>query len=162
MQRKGRTGHAQFRVIVQDSRFHPTSGRVVAYVGNYDPHTKAAKLDGEKISKYLASGAQPSERVAKLLSKEGIKLPGWFTPAAAKKGIVRNAAKRRSTRPPEEKVVQPAEETAPAESAEAVPEAPAAEEPSVEPGAPIEEEAEPTPQAEAEAEKIAEAEQLKD
>ncbi|MDO8591678.1 MAG: 30S ribosomal protein S16 [bacterium] len=99
MQRTGRTGHAQFRVVVQDSRFHPTSGRVVAYVGNYDPHTKAAKLDGEKISKYLANGAQPSERVAKLLSKEGIKLPDWFVPAAAKKGTVRNADKRRSTRP---------------------------------------------------------------
>jgi small subunit ribosomal protein S16 len=121
MQRKGRTGHAQFRVVVQDSRFHPTSGRVVAYVGNYDPHTKVAKLDGEKISKYLASGAQPSERVAKLLSKEGIKLPDWFTPAAAKTGTVRNADKRRSTRPPEEKVVPPAE-----------PDEPVAEEPAAE------------------------------
>ncbi len=99
MQRKGRTGHAQFRVIVQDSRFHPTSGRVVAYVGSYNPHTKDATLDGEKISTYLANGAQPSDRVAKLLSKEGIKLPDWFTPAAPKKGTVRNADKRRSTRP---------------------------------------------------------------
>lgn len=99
MQRKGRTGHAQFRVIVQDSRFHPTSGRVVAYVGNYDPHTKVATLDGEKISQYLSNGAQPSDRVAKLLTKEGIKLPDWFQASVPKSKAVRNADKRRSTRP---------------------------------------------------------------
>lgn len=160
MQRTGRTGHAQFRVVVQDSRFHPTSGRVVAYVGNYDPHTKAAKLDGEKVSKYLANGAQPSDRVAKLLSKEGIKLPDWFTPAAPKTGTVRNADKRRSTRPagaPEpvakaeeiaETGAEGAKETetteAPVESAETAPTADLSaetsakvEEPTVEPEGPI-------------------------
>lgn len=140
MQRKGRSGHAQFRVVVQDSRFHPTSGRVVAYIGNYDPHTKVAKLDGE-IGKYLASGAQPSERVAKLLSKEGIKLPDWFKSAAPKSGTVRNADKRRSTRPEQPKetalkaeasteateVAEPAEEAAQAENIETA-KTPAAEE----------------------------------
>lgn len=99
MQRRGRSGHAQFRVVVQDSRFSPSSGRVVAYVGNYDPHAKTATLDGEKISAYLANGAQPSDRVAKLLTKEGIKLPSWFSVSAPKKKEVRNPDKRRSTRP---------------------------------------------------------------
>lgn len=99
MQRRGRSGHAQFRVIVQDSRFSPKSGRVVAYVGSYDPHTKTAALDGEKISAYLINGAQPSDRVAKLLQKEGIKLPSWFKPSAPRSGKVRNPEKRRSTRP---------------------------------------------------------------
>lgn len=155
MQRTGRTGHAQFRVVVQDSRFHPSSGRVVAYVGNYDPHTKAAKLDGEKVSKYLANGAQPSERVAKLLTKEGIKLPDWFTPAAPKTGTVRNADKRRSTRPKGAAIPEPKAE--------------ATEEPAVtEPAKPTDETApteetvtesiEQTPEAEVEtpAEKVAE------
>lgn len=114
LQRRGRSGHAQFRVIVQDSRFHPTRGKVVAYVGNYDPHTKAATLDSQKIGDYLANGAQPSDRVAKLLSKEGIKLPAWYQPAAPKKKAVRNPDKRRSTRPagapaPKPKVEIPAE-----------------------------------------------------
>lgn len=129
LQRRGRSGHAQFRVVVQDSRFHPTSGRVVAYVGSYDPHTKATTLDGEKISNYLANGAQPSDRVAKLLNKEGIKLPKWFTASAPKKKATRNPDKRRSTRPE-----QPAEAKAPkaepaAEKAEATAETPAVEEP---------------------------------
>lgn len=117
MQRKGRSGHAQFRVVVQDSRFHPSSGRVVAYVGSYDPHTKATTLNGEKISAYLTNGAQPSDRVAKLLQKEGIKLPDWFKPAAPKKGEVRNPEKRRSTRPAGATAPVKAEQEAPAEVA---------------------------------------------
>ena len=60
MQRTGRKGHAQFRVVVQDSRRTPTSGRIVAALGNFDPHTKTANLDKEKASFYLEHGAQPS------------------------------------------------------------------------------------------------------
>jgi small subunit ribosomal protein S16 len=41
MQRTGRRGHAMFRVIVQDSHRSPTSGKVVAFLGSYDPHTKS-------------------------------------------------------------------------------------------------------------------------
>lgn len=172
MQRKGRTGHAQFRLIVQDSRFNPSSGRVVAYVGSYNPHTKDATLDGEKISKYLDSGAQPSDRVAKLLTKEGIKLPAWFTLSAPKKKEVRNPDKRRSTRPagaptpepkPEttEKTVE--EPTAGPVAEESAPAEPAGESTSAEPQSPAEAEAieevsakaeteEPTPPDEAPAE----------
>lgn len=117
MQRTGRKGHAQFRLVVQDSHFHPSSGRVVAYVGSYNPHTKDTKLDGQKISAYLDNGAQPSDRVAKLLTKEGIKLPDWFQAAAPKNKTVRNADKRRSTRPA----------GAPEPEAKAEPEAPAEE-----------------------------------
>ena len=39
MQRTGRKGHAMFRVVVQESRLTPTSGRVVAMLGSYDPHS---------------------------------------------------------------------------------------------------------------------------
>jgi small subunit ribosomal protein S16 len=99
LQRTGRTGHAQFRVIVQDSRAHPKSGRIVAYAGNYDPHTKKVTIDKDKISGYLANGAVPSERVARILIKEGLKLPAWYRLPADKKKSVRNAEKRRSTRP---------------------------------------------------------------
>ena len=98
-QRTGRSGQAQFRVIVQDSRFSPTSGRVVAYLGSYNPHTKETTLDGEKLGQYLANGAQPSDRVASLMKKQGIKLPAWFKQSAPKKGAIKNPEKRRSTNP---------------------------------------------------------------
>lgn len=102
MQRTGRRGHAQFRVIVQDSRFSPKSGRVVAYVGNYNPHSKTAALDSEKISKYLENGAQPSDRVARLLKQEGVKLPKWVIVSPEKKRAIRHPEKLRRNRPAEE------------------------------------------------------------
>ncbi len=101
LQRTGRSGHAQFRVIVQDSRFSPKSGRVVAFVGNYNPHSKEAKLDGEAISQYLDKGAQPTDRVAGLLKKEGIKLPSWVKVSQPQKRTTRNAEKLRRNRPAE-------------------------------------------------------------
>jgi small subunit ribosomal protein S16 len=139
LQRTGRSGHTQFRMIVQDSRFSPTRGRVVAYLGNYDPHTKAATIDSQKASQYLENGAQPSDRAARLLQKEGIKLPNWVKLDAPQTGQVRNPDKRRSTRPAEPEA--PAAEAAPAEEA---PEAEATETPettveTTTEGAPVEE-----------------------
>ena len=52
MQRTGRKGHAMFRMVVQDSRQTPTSGRVVATLGSYDPHTKTSTLNKE--SRFLS------------------------------------------------------------------------------------------------------------
>jgi len=122
MQRTGRKGHAMFRVIVQDTRRTPTSGKVVARIGSYDPHGKTITLDKEKASFYLEHGAQPSDRVVRLLQSEGVKLPDWVKSVTTQERAVRNPDKRRSTRPAEPEA--PAEE-APAADAEA----PVAEEP---------------------------------
>lgn len=99
MQRTGRKGHAQFRLIVQDKRFSPTSGRVVAQLGSYDPHSKAVKVDTEKAAAYLKNGAQPTDRVATLLKKEGVKLPVWVKPAAPQKRAIKKQDKLRRNRP---------------------------------------------------------------
>ena len=122
MQRTGRKGHAMFRVVVQDSRRTPSSGKVVANLGSYDPHAKAVVLNKEKAQFYLDHGAQPSDRVASLLQKEGIKLPKWVKTTEGKKRDTRFPEKRRSTNPvePEEPEAPteevPAEETAPTEA----------------------------------------------
>ena len=112
MQRTGRKGHAMFRVVVQDSRRTPTSGKIVAALGSYDPHTKTITLNKEKAQFFLDHGAQPSDRVARLLKAEGVKLPKWVAEATDKQRAVRNPDKRRSTRPEE-----PTEATAPASEA---------------------------------------------
>ncbi len=120
MQRVGRSGHAQFRMIVQDSRFHPSSGRVVAYLGNYDPHSKKSNFDKEKLQSYLVNGAQPSPRVIKLLKAEKVKLPEWIKEPAKKKKDVKFPDKRRSTRPegaPEPEAKAAVEEASAAEEA---------------------------------------------
>lgn len=120
LQRTGRSGHAQFRVIVQDSRFSPARSRVVSYLGSYDPHTKAAKIDGQKAAQYLENGAQPSDSVVKLFQKEGIKLPTWVKISEPKQRAVRKPEKRRSTSPPEIAApAEPAAEATPAEEATA-------------------------------------------
>lgn len=144
MKRTGRSGHAQFRVVVQDSHFHPSRGKVVAYLGSYDPHTKAAAIDKELAQKYLSNGAQPSDRVASILKAEGVKLPAWVKLSAPTKRAVRNPEKRRSTRPAEPK--SPEAEEAPAEPAaevtpteKAADEAPGSEAPAEERATPDEE-----------------------
>jgi small subunit ribosomal protein S16 len=99
MQRTGRKAHAMFRVVVQDSRRTPTSGKIVALLGSYDPHAKTVTLQKDKASYYLEHGAQPSDRVAKLLNAEGVKLPNWVQKAEAKKRTVRNPDKLRKNKP---------------------------------------------------------------
>lgn len=128
MQRTGRKGLSNFRVVVQDSRFTPNSGRVVAQLGHYNPHTKETVLDKEEAEKYLKNGAQPSPRVVKLLEEQKVKLPEWVEkPATDKKRAIRNPEKLRKNQPKEEvaEVAEtPAEEaSAPAESEEKASEA---------------------------------------
>jgi len=135
MQRTGRKGHAMFRMVVQDSRQTPSSGKVVARLGSYDPHAKTLTLDKEKAGFYLEHGAQPSERVGVLLNKEGVKLPKWVIQSTKKESAVRNPDKRRSTRPEEPKeepkAEEPVAEEAPAEASEKAEEKPV-EEPAAE------------------------------
>lgn len=123
MQRTGRKGHAMFRVVVQESRLTPTSGKVVALLGSYDPHAKTVTLNKEKAATFLKNGAQPSDRAALLLQREGVELPKWVKLPAPRTGKIRNPEKLRRNQPKEE---APVEDAKPAEEAEApVEEAPA-------------------------------------
>jgi len=116
MQRTGRKGHAMFRVVVQDSRVTASSGKVVALLGSYDPHAKTTTLNKEKAAIFLSNGAQPSERVARLLKSEGVDLPKWVVVDNKKAGKLKNAEKLRKNQPKEEpKEEAPAAEEAPAE-----------------------------------------------
>lgn len=116
MQRRGRKGHSTYRVVVQESRKSPTSGKIVAHLGNYDPHAKTANLVKDKAEFYLKNGAQPSERVVKLFTSEGVSLPSWANKPSEHKRTTRNPEKLRKNRPAEE---VKAEEPAPAEEPKA-------------------------------------------
>lgn len=108
MQRTGRKGHAMFRLVVQESRLTPTSGKVVVTLGSYDPHAKVATIDKEKATYYLGHGAQPSDRAARLLKAEGVDLPSWVKLPADKKRTIRNTDKLRRNQPKEEAPVEEA------------------------------------------------------
>ncbi|MBM3209816.1 30S ribosomal protein S16 [Candidatus Saccharibacteria bacterium] len=96
LQRLGRKGYPVYRLAVQESQRHPSSGRVVAYVGSYNPHTKEANIQVEEAQKFLSNGAQPTPRVAKLLQNNGVTLPSWVKqPSADKQKTVKNSEKLR-------------------------------------------------------------------
>lgn len=117
LQRLGRKAYPVYRLAVQESNRHPSSGRVVAYVGSYNPHTKEANVNVEQAQKYLDNGAQPTPRVVKLLSAAGVKLPKWVKEfEGGKEKTVRNAEKLRKNQPKAE-VAEEAPAEAPAEEA---------------------------------------------
>ncbi|OYX44060.1 30S ribosomal protein S16 [Candidatus Saccharibacteria bacterium 32-49-12] len=111
LQRIGRKGYPVYRLAVQESQRHPSSGRVVAYVGSYNPHTKEANIQTELAEKYLANGAQPTPRVVKLLEEAGIKMPSWVKKHDdTNKKAIRNAEKLRKNQPKEEVAEEEASE----------------------------------------------------
>ena len=109
LQRIGRKGYPVYRLAVQESQRHPSSGRVVSYVGSYNPHTKEANVQVEAAQKYLDNGAQPTPRVVKLLKDAGVKLPKWVKEAESKTKAIRNAEKLRKNQPKEEVAEESAE-----------------------------------------------------
>lgn len=120
LQRNGRKHLPMYRIIVQEAQRHPLSGRVVAEVGNYNPATKALVLDKELVEKYLNNGAQPSSRVARILSKEGIKLPKWYQAPPKKQAKAKNPDKLRKNQPATEKPAETgSSEPTPTKEAEA-------------------------------------------
>ena len=62
-----------YRIVAADSRA-PRDGRFIELLGTYDPRTNPAKvtIKEEEVLKWLNNGAQPSDTVKNLLSKEGI------------------------------------------------------------------------------------------
>lgn len=109
LQRNGRSGYPVYRIVVQEAKRHPLSGRIVAQVGSYNPHTKTITLDNEKVSSYLNNGAQPSDRVVRILKSQGVELPKWVKEAAPKQRKAKNAEKLRKNQPKEEAVEAAAE-----------------------------------------------------
>ena len=62
-----------YRIVAADS-IAPRDGRFIELLGTYDPRTNPAKvtIKEEEVLKWLNNGAQPSDTVKNLLSKEGI------------------------------------------------------------------------------------------
>ena len=73
LKRLGQKKRPFYRVIVADSR-SPRNGRFIEEIGYYDPNQEPStiKIDAEAAKKWLSTGAQPTETVAKLLKIAGI------------------------------------------------------------------------------------------
>ena len=66
--RVGKTKQPQYRIVAADAR-SPRDGRFIEILGQYNPLAEPSlvNLDQEKVDKWLSQGAQPTERVAKLI-----------------------------------------------------------------------------------------------
>ena len=73
MTRMGAKKRPFYRIVAADSR-SPRDGRFIEEIGTYDPNQDPAQvnLKEEEILKWLNNGAQPSDTVRNLLSKQGI------------------------------------------------------------------------------------------
>ena len=73
LKRMGQKKAPFYRVVVADAR-SPRDGRFIDEVGYYDPTVEPSviKFDEENTKKWLANGAQPTDRVAKLLKNAGL------------------------------------------------------------------------------------------
>ena len=71
--RIGKKKSPYYRIVAADSRY-PRDGRFIEEIGFYDPNEEPSviKIDAEAAKKWIANGAQPTERVAKLLKNAGI------------------------------------------------------------------------------------------
>ena len=70
--RIGKKKQPQYRIVAADAR-SPRDGRFIEILGHYDPRQdpSALTVDNDKAVKWLREGAQPTERVAKLLTVSG-------------------------------------------------------------------------------------------
>jgi len=73
LKRMGQKKAPFYRVVVSDSR-SPRDGRFIEEIGTYNPVTQPAQvnIDEDKAVKWLQTGAQPSDTVRNLFSKQGI------------------------------------------------------------------------------------------
>jgi small subunit ribosomal protein S16 len=74
--RAGRAKYPTYRLVAAESA-RAATGKFVAVLGHYNPHTKDLVIKREEIQKHLTNGAQPSNTVAKLLTREKVELPAW-------------------------------------------------------------------------------------
>ena len=70
LSRHGSKKHPYYRVMVADQR-KPRDGRFIEQVGRYNPccDPKLLDLDLAKIDDWMKKGAQPSDRVTKLIEE---------------------------------------------------------------------------------------------
>lgn len=75
LQRHGRKNYAFYPIVIANSRA-PRDGRFIERIGSYNPNTNPATitLNFERALYWVNVGAQPTDTVRSILSKEGVLL----------------------------------------------------------------------------------------
>ena len=96
LQRHGRKRYAFYPIVVADSRA-PRDGRFIERIGSYNPNTNPAtiSLDFDRALYWVETGAQPTDTVRSILSKEGVMLMKHLRGGVKKGAFTEEEAKRR-------------------------------------------------------------------
>ena len=75
LQRGGRKSYAFYRIVIADARA-PRDGKFTEKIGTYNPNTNPATVDlnFERALYWVETGAQPTDTVRNILSREGVYL----------------------------------------------------------------------------------------
>lgn len=73
LQRNGRKGYAFYSIVIADARA-PRDGRFTEKIGTYNPNTNPATVDlnFDRALYWVMTGAQPTDTVRNILSREGV------------------------------------------------------------------------------------------
>ena len=128
--RGGSKKRPYYRIVAADSRM-PRDGRFIEKLGTYSPllpkdSEDRVKMDMDRVQHWLDQGAQPTERVARMLEAAGVKekternnpnraKPGKKAQERAEEKAAKAAAAKEAAEAPAE---EPAEEQAAEETAE--------------------------------------------
>ncbi|MDE5887196.1 MAG: 30S ribosomal protein S16 [Muribaculaceae bacterium] len=96
LQRHGRKGYAFYPIVVADSRA-PRDGKFIERIGSYNPNTNPAtiSLDFDRALYWMEVGAQPTDTVRSILSKEGVLLMKHLRGGVKKGAFNEEEAQRR-------------------------------------------------------------------
>lgn len=135
LKRMGKKKQPTYRVVVADSR-SPRDGRIIERLGRYDPRQEPSlvEIDNERTQYWLSTGAQPTDRVRKLLeisgavarakvSRSGVYRLDDDPPPAAEKPVGQEAVESQEETKAESQEIQEIREEPAAEQSETQPEA---------------------------------------
>ena len=73
LQRNGRKSYAFYSIVIADARA-PRDGRFTEKIGTYNPNTNPATVDlnFDRALYWVMTGAQPTDTVRNILSREGV------------------------------------------------------------------------------------------
>lgn len=75
LQRNGRKGYAFYSIVIADANA-PRDGKFTEKIGTYNPNTQPSTVDlnFERALYWMETGAQPTDTVRNILSREGVLL----------------------------------------------------------------------------------------
>lgn len=96
LQRRGHKDYAFYPIVIADSRA-PRDGKFIERIGSYNPNTNPAtiSLDFDRALYWVEVGAQPTDTVRSILSKEGVLLMKHLRGGVKKGAFNEEEAQRR-------------------------------------------------------------------